>query len=363
MMTRQPMTGGFQVLAIAFPLLLLLHPAPSIQAGEYSEEFSRVVPFTAGGKVTIETHGGSVVFSGSDATDVVIEATRTVEADSPEEAERILSELTTDVRVAGSKLEIETIYPHEKRGLLERIFGEITHDYGSVDYVIALPRQTDVRVDATSTYVRGTDIEGRVSVDLSSGDVDLERIDGIVYVDGTSGNIMVQNIGADLSVDNTSGNVTAALIAGSVEIDKTSGLVTLEHAGGNFLLDGTSCEVRAVGIAGDAEIDVTSGDVVIEGLGGSIVFEGTSGDLTVEFARGPAGACEINTSSGDVELVTGEDPDFDLLIETSSGRISARLPGMEISEISSEGLEAVIGAGGEVVLVETTSGDVTVRQK
>jgi DUF4097 and DUF4098 domain-containing protein YvlB len=110
-------------------------------------------------------------------------------------------------------------------------------------------------------------------------------------------------------------------------------------------------------------MDVTSGNIVIEGLGGGVLFEGTSGDLTIEFLENIVESCEINTSSGDVELIVGAAPKFDLFIGTSSGRISARLPGMEISEISEEGLEAVVGSGGVKVQVDTSSGDITIRQK
>ena len=47
-------------------------------------------------------------------------------------------------------------------------------------------------------------------------------------------------------------------------------------------------------------------------------------------------------------------------ISTSSGRIKAKLPDMEIVEVSSERLEAIVGGGSVPVEIETTSGDIYV---
>jgi len=134
----------------------------------------------------IETHGGSVEFSGSETTDVMIEAVKSVDAASDEEGNEILSSVKIGVERSGNTLRIETVYPYEEQGFLSRLFGATKEKHVDVDYRLTVPGNSDVDVDGTSTFVKGSDIEGRVSLDLSSGDVELENIGGIVYVDGDS---------------------------------------------------------------------------------------------------------------------------------------------------------------------------------
>lgn len=350
-------------IAIA-PALVLMTLAwlPPLRAKEFSEQFSEVVPFVEAGKVEISTFGGSVVFSATEAGEVKIEATKTVEADNEEEGKKKLGALEIDVRRSANTLRIETIFPREGSflgRLLERGAGKSVR----VDYRIFVPTKTDLHIDGTSTDVQGSAVEGRVSLDLTSGNSDLSDIKGDVLLDGTSGDLKITKVTGDLLVDNTSGHVTATDIGGDVEIDKTSGAITLAQVGGDLFLDGTSCDVEAQAVGGDAEIDLTSGDVMIVGLRGGIRHEGTSGDLHIEFEERLEESCTIATISGDVELVVPEGSKMSLDLQTLSGGISAKISHMEISEVSNNTLKAIVAGGGPIVSVETTSGSIRIMGK
>jgi hypothetical protein len=342
-------------------LSLLLGHLP-LQGDEYVEEFTRVVPFIEGGKVVVETFGGSVIFSGTDGTDVKIEATQTINAKDQEDAQEIFSEFSIKVKEGPSKIKIATVCPR-KKGFLSCLFG--SHGYGKVrvDYKVMVPREVDLFIDGTSTDVDGDGVSGRVSLDLTSGDVDLKNIGGHVYVDGTSGDVKVVSLVGELSVDNTSGDITAIDITGDVGIDKTSGRVTVENVGGDLFLDGTSCDLYIEKLAGDVEVDLTSGDVEILGLGGGVLHEGTSGDVVIVFEGEPKNSCNINSTSGDIELNFQEVSGLNLKLDTHSGGISARLPDMEIIEVSKDNLRAVVAGGGFNVGVSTSSGDIVIQQK
>lgn len=347
-------TGSFPVMSLTFNPLAL-------RSEEFVDEYSKIVPFSEGGKVVVETYGGSVTFSGMDRTDVKIEATRTVQAKNADEAQKIFSKFAIGVKKSPGKLKIETSCPSEG-GFFSKLFGVYKYKDIQVDYRIMVPRRADIYIDGTSTDVLGNGVEGTVSLDLTSGDVDIEEIDGRVYVDGTSGDIKVANLGGDLIVDNTSGDVTATRVYGGIEIDKTSGIVDLEEIGEDFYIDATSCDVEISHLAGSAEIDMTSGDVRILDLGGGIVHEGTSGDVEIKFEGIIDKPCRLSTTSGDVSLIITQLSGLDLNLKTDSGGISAKLPQMEIIEISNNNLKATVANGGVEVNVETTSGDINVSQ-
>jgi DUF4097 and DUF4098 domain-containing protein YvlB len=331
--------------------------------GEFVEESSQVVPLGEGGKVAVETLGGSVFFSGTADSNVKIEATRTVEAASEEKAKEIFEDFRIEVKQGMNKVKVTTVFPRKDGGFFSRLFGACCYRDVNVDYRITLPKNVDVHIDGTSTDVTGETIEGRVSLDITSGDVELRQIGGSVLVDGTSGDVNVVGVGGDLAVDNTSGDITASEIKGDVTIDKTGGTVDLTAIGGDISLDGTSCDVDATELNGNVETDMTSGDVKIIGLGGGIVHGGTSGDVEVEFAGPVKRSCNINTTSGDVQLTMSVDSQLNLILDTVSGDIRAKMPSMEIIEVSNRNLKAMIGSGGAKIQVETTSGDITLTGK
>jgi DUF4097 and DUF4098 domain-containing protein YvlB len=350
---------GIEILSTAAMVLVGTAPLPG---AEFVEEFSEVVPFVAGGKVEISTIGGSVVFTGTDALEVRVEARKTVQAGNEEEGKRALSAIGIDVERSANTILIETEFPEDKK-----FFGRLFSGRGSedvrVDYRILVPMKTDVHVDGTSTDVQGSAVDGMVSLDLTSGNSDLSDVGGNVLIDGTSGDVKVLKVKGDLLIDNTSGQVTATEVGGDVEIDKTSGVVALKQVGSDFFLDGTSCDVKAESVGGDAEFDLTSGDVIVTGLGGGLSHEGTSGDMHIEFSGNLDDPVAIATISGDVELVLPGDSDFTLDLETLSGGINVEISRMEISEVSSNNLKAVVGGGGVPIDVETTSGSIRITGK
>jgi DUF4097 and DUF4098 domain-containing protein YvlB len=355
--------GTFSRIGIGSAVILALVVLPfPLTAEEFAEDFSQVVPFVEAGKVEVSTSGGSVIFSGTDALEVRVEAKKTIEGRSEEKGKEILAALKIDVQRSANTLRIETVFPSDEN-FFGRLFDGRRGGNARVDYRILVPRKTDVHIDGTSTDVQGSIIDGMVSLDLTSGNSDLSQIMGDVLIDCTSGDAKILKVSGDLLVDNTSGQVTATEIGGDVEIDKTSGAVVLKQVGGDFFLDGTSCEVKAEEVGGDAEFDLTSGDVMILGLGGGMHHEGTSGDLRIEFSGKIDEPCSISTISGDVALVIPEASGINLDLETLSGGISAKISQMEISEVSNNNMKAVVGGGGITVRVETTSGNISITGK
>lgn len=152
------------------------------------------------------------------------------------------------------------------------------------DWVEAqLPRAAAVELSVSSGDVRVLDVTGHVSIDSSSGDMEV-RTAGTVALDSSSGDIRATARGG--WIDSSSGDVSLTLAGerlADTEIDSSSGDVT----------------VRVPDGAGfDVEIDAND-DVEIR-VGGTVIHSGESFHGRI---NGGGPLLRIDASSGDVRIL------------------------------------------------------------
>jgi hypothetical protein len=137
------------------------------------------------------------------------------------------------------------------------------------------------------------------------------------------------------------------------------GRLEVANVDGQLKLSAASADVSARGTKGGLEIDTGSRDIRAEQLEGQVSLNTGSGDVTVTGHR--HGAVEIDTGSGSV---TGSAVDASgLEIDTGSGDIrleGIRVPRLDL-ETGSGSIRADLAGQVEVVIMETESGDVTLR--
>jgi len=198
------------------------------------------------------------------------------------------------------------------------------------------------------------------------------------------------------------GLVDAQGFEGDVGFEVGSADLTLRRLGGDLTLSGSSGDTRASDIRGRWKSDFSSGDCVLDGFDGdALAFETSSGDIRVHGAK--AGRVTVETSSGDASFRSADVEDFqarsssgDLLLEqttlrlknvrihTSSGDVRLRLPreaSFQAEADQSSGDMSVAfrdgnsarrhhkligfqrGDGGARIVVETSSGDLTIAPR
>jgi len=164
-----------------------------------------------------------------------------------------------------------------------------------------------------------------MDINVVSGDI---KIDGLqadeIVVDSTSGDMKLDKISSEkIRIESTSGDVVVREYKGDIDVSNTSGDVSL--------ISGTENE--------DIFVKSVSGDILIEQEGISdIDIRVTSGDVRISLPRGSEFKLDASTLSGEIEY------DFELKIESSSRR----------------NLEGYIGDSAYRIIVNTTSGDITV---
>lgn len=145
----------------------------------------RAVPVHLTGR-SIEVDGrqnGSVRVTGWDGDSVRVTARVQANAESEEGARRLLSELKITSDGRGVRADAPTS-------------GFWSHDGWSTSYVVYVPRQFDVALEASNGSLRVTGVRGRMDLRTTNGSVGLDDVGGDVHARTQNGSLNVQLVGA-----------------------------------------------------------------------------------------------------------------------------------------------------------------------
>lgn len=192
---------------------------------------------------------------------------------------------------------------------------------------IYAPRNSNFRVDGTSTGYELQNIGGQVRVNTMSGDIELDGGAGDVELESVSGDIVVKGASGRLNLSSISGDIEASGKAQQFDAQSVSGSIRAEI--------GKSNDIKLESVSGDIE-------VVLELAENARLLAGTvSGDIDINFdsdainasfdiETGPGGEIENKISnhkttsnfsfSGSMRFTLG-DGDSTVNLETMSGTI------------------------------------------
>jgi len=171
---------------------------------------------------------------------------------------------------------------------------------------------------------------------------------GALVVDTSSGDVEISNqILSELSVETSSGDIRLSFVqAATIEMESSSGDQTV---------DGITAE--------SSSLTSSSGEIQVRDLYGGARAKSSSGDITLRYRKFNADL-EVRSSSGDVGLYLTESAQFRMEARASSGNIDCAFP-VTLNEANSEirrnRLFGTVGEGAHKVVVQTSSGDITIR--
>jgi hypothetical protein len=246
---------------------------------------------------------------------------------------------------------------------------KIYHRKGSaptlyVDLRIALPAASNVAVRNAVGKVRGGDLEGTLSIDTGSGDVELASESGQLGIDTGSGSVTVGSVRGETTIDTGSGDVVVRRFVGNGTIDTGSGSVVVQKvSAGKLTLDTGSGDVtlqdgdagRVVAKTGSGGVKVLS--VELEDL----TAETGSGNVTVQSSLARTRRLSAETGSGDIDIKAGPNASFNVVSDQGSGDLSVRYADAVLRKSGHKVVGAKRGSGHTEIHVETGSGDCTIR--
>jgi hypothetical protein len=218
----------------------------------------------------------------------------------------------------------------------------------------------EVRVVAT-THVWPPDRQFEARLTPVAGGVTLEGISTQPFEFGTAYADYVIELpaGAQIEANSASGDIVISGFTGPVRASSASGQITLTDLSGAVTVRSVSGDLRLTNLSGETRLGTTSGDVQASNLLRLREATSVSGDLRLSGLM--RDSARVQTVSGDVGLTFASGSAARLEVNSLSGDI--RTNGARLSDTRSErrSLTTTLGAGGELVTINTTSGDVTVR--
>jgi hypothetical protein len=195
-----------------------------------------------------------------------------------------------------------------------------------VDYDLTVPASLNLTFEGWSTDVT---IEG------SSGEIDVETFEGDITIVGGSGSITAETMSGEIRIEGADGVIEANSVAEDIRVSNSSGEVYVETVGGSIILEGLSATVVEAG-----------------SVGGRVSFEGTVVD---------GGEYFFISHGGTVSITIPEASNASVTVASIHGNISSDFPGTPDLERGARN-RFTIGNGGANIEVETFGGRIVLRR-
>ncbi|HUF47166.1 MAG TPA: DUF4097 family beta strand repeat-containing protein, partial [Vicinamibacterales bacterium] len=202
----------------------------------------------------------------------------------------------------------------------------------TVSYAVTAPAATSVTIQSLTGHVEASGITGELSVDTTTGDVEIRDAPRLSRARTVTGSIDLTNVAHDSALE-------AGTIAGPV----------------------TATGIRTRRLRLDT---VTGGITARDATADRVEIFTTQGSLTYDGAVAADGRYEMRTHSGSIRFIARSGSGFELRAQTFSGQIeTARELGLTLVSRSRRELVGSVGDGRAVVLLTTFSGQVSVGRQ
>ncbi len=172
-----------------------------------------------------------------------------------------------------------------------------------------------------------------------------------------SGDQTISGLKSPLKATTGSGQIRVSSISGSVRLSTGSGDIELSDVNGSVSAQTGSGGIKARNV-GTTDMTTGSGDIEVSGLRGGVHARTGSGSVHVQ--GDATSSWQLHTASGDVRADVGPNAKFDLDAGTSSGEIRTSQP-MTTERSDRHHMRGKVNGGGNLIEVQTSSGDIEVR--
>ncbi len=206
-----------------------------------------------------------------------------------------------------------------------------------------------------------------LQLSTSSGDVTVfGSVASELVINTSSGKIAVDGFsGEGVSTDSSSGSHDLInLDVKYLGVSSSSGKVSIDESQSIKSIVDTSSGDVLIGqfFSSNSTIDTTSGQVNIDDYSGNLNFSSSSGTLYVSFGE-EGDEIIADTSSGDVHMFFGSDSGFKIESETSSGSFDINFPLTLDGDYNKDNIHGLVGDGIGLVKINTSSGDITIKER
>jgi DUF4097 and DUF4098 domain-containing protein YvlB len=268
--------------------------------------------------VLLDVYAGYVQIVASDRTDTTVE----VRPSDPSDSSDVEAAQKTRVDYADGTLMV--------RGP-KRTF-DFSRKTRSIDIVIELPTGSKVDADVTAGSTRTTGVLGVTEVDMSAGNIHLDRT-------------------GPLKADTGAGQVNIGAVTGNAEVRTGSGHIRVGSVDGSLVVKNSNGHIEVGTVEGELRARSANGDINVERVGALVEAKTAMGSISVgEVVRDTV---TLSTAMGGVEVGIARGTAAWIDAKTSFGRVTNTLDGSDGPGDSAETVK---------VTAHTSFGDITVRR-
>jgi DUF4097 and DUF4098 domain-containing protein YvlB len=320
--------------------------------------------FPTGGSLAVVNPRGDVTIDGtSDDGRIHIAEHKQVYAHSDSDADSKAQQLSPSVVGEGAAISINIA----------------TLDGARADLVLTVPAAAAINVNANRGDIHVASIKSPVAVTANHGDIELSAITGAAtaHINGGGSSISAHSMGSGIAIEGHAQDVTLSDITGAVSITgEFFGTTHLDHINGAVHLHTSRTDLRAARLDGEVE-SVPNEDLTVDQAAGpfalttsyrNIRLDRIAGDVAVTDRNGtidltaapPLGAIDLEDRNGSVKLTLPEHASFSVQAGTTNGDVDTDFPLTTSGSESRKSLSGTVGAGGPLVHITTTNGDLSV---
>ncbi len=210
----------------------------------------------------------------------------------------------------------------------------------------------NARLEATrSGWLVGGESRARLRVPETFS-LELETRGGPIEIEAVDGSVRAKTSGGRIELEGARGRVELSTSGGPVRVEDVEGDTVLRTSGG---------DIRASDVDGSIDAETSGGSIRIQDVDGPVSARTSGGGISVQFEGAPAG--ELRTSGGGIEVELPEGSDLELDARTSGGRIRIDAELGVRGEIDASHVKGRLGQGGPSLLLETSGGNIRVRER
>jgi len=169
---------------------------------------------------------------------------------------------------------------------------------------------------------RVSEVNGRVDLQASNGNVELRKVAGPVKLDAPFCRILAQDLesGAELKTEHGSIKIIRSV---DVNIDAPHSDVRAESISNSLRVSSSNSDINLRLIEGEVTINAQQSSVTADEVHGPIEVATSHGSVTIKNFRDTV---RVQTSYRDVSLVAANEPTRDIEVENSHGEIKLLMP-------------------------------------
>jgi hypothetical protein len=160
----------------------------------------------------------------------------------------------------------------------------------------------------------------------------------------------------------SNGKIVLEKTQGDTEVETSNGKIVVEDVTGNINASTSNGAIEIEGVKGFVTANTSNGAIDVEGVDGVIELETSNGAIEAEVQAVGDNGLRVRTNNGKIELYFASDLNVDIEAKTSNNDIELDEIEVVAQEISRNRLRGKIGSGGKMVSIKTSNGGITLRR-